>query len=116
MTTFPNAPDSALLEEVGRRLAAWRIARNLTQHETAEQAGLGLRTLQRMESGATATHLSGFLRVCRVLGLLDRIDTLIPRPTVSPIAQLRSQRKERKRVTRSRRQRGSQKWTWDDQT
>jgi hypothetical protein len=26
------------------------------------------------------------------------------------------QRKERKRVTRSRRQRGSQKWTWDDQT
>jgi hypothetical protein len=26
------------------------------------------------------------------------------------------QRKERKRVTRSRRQRKSQKWTWDDQT
>jgi transcriptional regulator with XRE-family HTH domain len=111
-----NASDSALLSDIGRRLAAWRLARNLTQSEVAELAGLGLRTVQRLESGAAATHLSGFLGVCRVLGLLDRIDALIPEPTVSPIAQLRLRRKERKRATRTPRERGSKKWSWNDET
>jgi transcriptional regulator with XRE-family HTH domain len=111
-----NASDSALLSDIGRRLAAWRLARNLTQSEVAERAGLGLRTVQRLESGEAATHLSGFLGVCRVLGLLDRIDALIPEPTVSPIAQLRLRRKERKRATRTPRERGSKKWSWNDET
>jgi transcriptional regulator with XRE-family HTH domain len=72
--------DEALLKALGERLAGLRLARNLTQQELAEQAGLGLRTVQRLESGAAATQLSGLLRVCRVLGLVEQLDTLIPEP------------------------------------
>jgi DNA-binding XRE family transcriptional regulator len=57
--------DQAVLKLLGERLAALRLERNLTQQQVAEQAGLGLRTLQRLELGATATQLSGFIRVCR---------------------------------------------------
>ena len=91
--------DETLLGKVGERLARLRLSRNLTQAQLAEQAGLGVRTIQRLELGATATQLSGFLRVCRVLGLLERLDTLIPEVTASPIAQLKLQGRERRRAS-----------------
>ena len=78
--------DDALLQLIGERLAAVRLARNLTQHQLAEQAGLGVRTVQRLETGASATQLSGFLRVCRVLGLDEQLESLIPLPKPSPMA------------------------------
>jgi transcriptional regulator with XRE-family HTH domain len=115
MSTFNTAPDAALLAQIGERLAAHRLARNLTQAELAEQAGLGLRTVQRLEAGAAATHLSGFLRVCRVLGLLDRPDAPIPALAPSPMAQLKSARKQRKRATRANAAaRRAKPWTWGD--
>ncbi|HKS05653.1 MAG TPA: helix-turn-helix transcriptional regulator [Gemmatimonadaceae bacterium] len=107
-------PDDATLSRIGERLAGWRLARNLTQGQVAEQAGVGLRTIQRLESGSTATHLSGFLRVARVLGLLDRVDALVPEPAPSPIAQLKLQGKQRQRASRARKKRGADAWTWDD--
>jgi len=62
-----NITDDALLKLIGGRLARMRLTKNLTQQQLAEQAGLGLRTVQRLELGAAATQLSGFVRVCRVL-------------------------------------------------
>lgn len=44
-----------MLQTIGERLAGLRLARYLTPEQVAEEAGLGLRTLQRLESGATAT-------------------------------------------------------------
>lgn len=108
--------DAALLQLIGERVAALRLARNLTQGQLAEQAGLGLRTVQRLELGAVATQLSGFIRVCRVLGLLERFDALLPQPAASPMAQLKL--KERKRRRASGRKSAplppGKKWTWGD--
>ena len=70
--------DEALMRLLGERLSGIRLARNLTQQQLAEQAGLGLRTVQRLELGAVATQLSGFLRVCRVLGLVENLEGFIP--------------------------------------
>ncbi len=111
--------DEALLGKVGERLARLRLSRNLTQAQLAEQAGLGVRTVQRLELGATATQLSGFFRVCRVLGLLERIDALIPELTPSPIAQLKLQGRERRRASRQKAApppagAGRKKWSWGD--
>ena len=109
--------DVALLKVIGERLAGLRLARNLTQQQLAEQAGLGLRTVQRLELGATATQLSGFMRVCRVLGLLDRLDMLIPEPPVSPMAQLELQGRQRRRATGKTAGPGKKmKWTWGEPT
>ena len=115
MSAPNNESDEALLRRIGDRLARLRLARNLTQEEIAEQAGLGLRTVQRLESGAAATQLSGFFRICRVLGLMEGLDAFIPEPTVSPIALLKLQGRSRKRASGRRTGTGGPgKWKWGD--
>jgi transcriptional regulator with XRE-family HTH domain len=107
--------DEALLKLVGERLSGLRLARNLTQQQLAEQAGLGLRTVQRLELGAAATQLSGFFRVCRVLGLVENLETFIPQPMASPMEQLKQAGRKRQRATgKKTAPAGSKKWTWGE--
>lgn len=109
--------DEAVLKLIGARLAGLRLAHNLTQQQLAEQAGLGLRTVQRLELGVAATQLSGFVRVCRALGLVEHLETLIPEPAVSPMAQLKIQGRKRRRATARKAEPGTPKpWTWGDAT
>ncbi|MEX2381862.1 MAG: helix-turn-helix transcriptional regulator [Opitutales bacterium] len=91
--------DGKILELLGERLAGLRLEKNRTQSELAEEAGIGLRTLQRLESGEAATQLSGFVRVCRALGLVERFDALVPEPEPSPIAKMKLKGKTRKRAS-----------------
>lgn len=108
--------DEALLKLLGKRLAESRLALNLTQGELAQEAGLGLRTVQRLELGTAARQLSGFLRVCRVLGLVDRLDAFIPEPKASPMDQLKSQKRKRKRATgkKAAKLMPHKKWKWGE--
>jgi transcriptional regulator with XRE-family HTH domain len=94
-----NATDDAVLAEIGKRLTQTRLASNLTQAQLAEQAGVAKRTVERLEAGAVATQLSGFIRVCRVLDLLDRFDSLIPESQPSPMAELKLRGKRRQRAS-----------------
>jgi transcriptional regulator with XRE-family HTH domain len=108
--------DEAILRELGSRLAAVRLARNLTQAALAEDAGLSKRTVERLESGEVAARLSALVRVCRALGLVDRLDALVPPAAPSPVEQLKLAGRERKRAS-GRRQaavRTPRKWTWGD--
>lgn len=110
-----NMTDEALLRLVGERLSGLRLARNLTQQQLAEQAGLGLRTVQRLEVGAAATQLSGLIRVCRVLGLVENLETFIPQPAMSPMAQLKQAGRKRQRATGKKAAPGGSKtWTWGE--
>ena len=107
--------DDALLKLIGQRVASRRLAANLTQEQLAEQAGLGLRTVQRLELGAAATQLSGFIRICRVLGLVDRFELLVPEPAASPMAQLKLQGRQRRRASGSKTPPAkTKKWTWGE--
>jgi transcriptional regulator with XRE-family HTH domain len=111
-TTLTN---EAILQELGERLAGARLERNLTQAALAEEAGVAKRTVERLESGQAATQLSGFVRVCRALGLLERLDALVPEGTASPIAQLKLQGRKRQRATgRKASAAAAKKWTWGD--
>ena len=119
--------DERLLQELGSRLCALRLARNLTQAALAEQAGVSKRTIERLESGAVAAQLTAFLRVCRVLGLIDALDAMIPQLTASPLAELKQQGKKRQRASRRREPQAAPQdaafigvaeqmpvWTWRD--
>jgi transcriptional regulator with XRE-family HTH domain len=108
--------DEAILRELGGRLAGARLARNLTQAALAEEAGVSKRTVERLESGEVAARLSGLVRVCRALGLVDRLDALVPPAAPSPVEQLKLAGRQRKRAGGRRRQgtRGPRKWTWGD--
>ena len=94
-----QAVDEAVLTEVGGRLAQVRLERNVTQARLAEQAGVSKRTVERLESGSVATRLSGFVRVCRVLHLIERFDLLVPEPVPSPMAQLKLRGRKRQRAS-----------------
>lgn len=109
--------DEQWLKRIGERLARLRLAQNLTQGQLAERAGLGLRTVQRLELGVAATQLSGFVRVCRALGLMERFESFIPETPASPMAQLKLQGRKRQRATGRKKPMASgekKKWTWGD--
>jgi len=106
--------DEAILRELGRRLTAARLGRNLTQAVLAEQAGISKRTLERLESGEGATLLSTFTRVCRALGLVDGFEALVPDSIPSPLAELRLQGRTRRRASGKKAAAATPApWTWE---
>ena len=110
--------DQAVLGEIGSRLAAIRLGRNQTQAQLAAQAGVSLRTLTRLESGEVATQLSGFVRVCRALDLLELVDALLPEPAPSPLALVKLHGRSRKRASTAgaKGPRTAKAWTWGDRS
>jgi len=116
MRIAEQATDHAILNELGKRLAGARLERNLTQAQLAVQAGVSKSTVQRMESGSVATQLSGFIRVCRVLDLVERFDLLVPEPVPSPVEQLKLRGRKRRRASAGRKAKASpKKWQWGDE-
>jgi transcriptional regulator with XRE-family HTH domain len=108
-----QATDTAVLTEIGRRLARLRLEKNLTQVHLAEQAGVSKSTVQRLESGDVSPQLSGLIRVCRVLNLVARFELLVPEPAPSPIEQLKLNGKRRQRASKPRVPRAAPgKWQW----
>jgi hypothetical protein len=67
-----------------------------------------------LETGQAATQLSGFVRVCRALGLLDRLDALIPAATTSPLAELEREGRRRQRARGRKTGKQSKPWTWGE--
>jgi len=114
MKIAPQLTDEAVLQELGGRLTRARINHNLTQAALAEQAGVSKRTVERLESGEVATQLSGFLRICRALGLLERFELLLPEPVASPMAQLKQAGRKRQRATGKKAAAATKKWTWGE--
>jgi transcriptional regulator with XRE-family HTH domain len=111
-----QATDETVLRELGGRLAQARLERNLTQAQLADQAGVSKRTVERLESGGVATQLSGFLRVCRVLGMMERFDLLIPESVPSPMEQLKLHGRRRQRASSGRTVKAiPKKWQWGDE-
>ena len=106
--------DSAILAEIGRRLARRRVDLQLSQEHAAKQAGLGKRTLERIEAGKSA-QFSSLLRLFRVLDLLHDLERAIPEVKPSPMDLLKHRRKMRKRATKKgRTATEGKRWTWDE--
>jgi transcriptional regulator with XRE-family HTH domain len=117
MQITTHLTDESVLRELGARLASARLGLNLTQAALAEQAGVSKRTVERLESGAVATQLSGFLRVCRVLGLLEHFEELVPEVVPGPMEQLKRQGAKRQRASGKKVAAvAPKKWTWGDGT
>ncbi len=104
--------DTAILEELGRRLAQVRLDRNLTQGDLANAAGLSKRTVERSETGGSI-QLSSFIRLLRALGIAQNFDQLLPPLLASPMEQLKLRGKERRRAS-SRKQatQTPSEWSW----
>ncbi len=109
--------DAAVLSELGARLAHARLEQGLQQSEVAVLAGIGVATLQRLETGQEV-RLTTFVRALRALGLLDALDVLIREPGPSPLELLKLRGRQRQRVRSSRAadDAGSTgPWRWGDE-
>jgi transcriptional regulator with XRE-family HTH domain len=113
-----TSPDPAVLREIGERIARHRLRRNLTQAELARRAGVSKRTVLRLESGES-TQLTNLIRILRALGMLEDLLRAIPTAQASPIEQLQTKGKQRRRASPgSSPQRSGKKnepWRWGDE-
>ncbi len=91
--------DQAILEEIGARLKRRRLNRNLTQQEVADQAGLTRTTIGEFERGASSTTLT-LIRILRVLGALDELETFLPDVGPSPLQLAKLQGRQRQRASK----------------
>lgn len=108
--------EDAVLQELGQRLARQRIDMNLTQAELAKNAGVGKRTLERLETGET-TQTRTLLRIFRELKLLERLEVLLPEPTARPLHAIKRADALPKRASKKKsNEAGADGWKWGDET
>lgn len=112
--------DASVLELLGKRLAARRIALGLTQAQLSTEAGVAKRTVERIEAGHSA-ELITWIRLLRVLGLLGELERLIPESVPGPMQLLNEKKKSvvRKRAPRggarrARKKEGAKPWVWGE--
>lgn len=101
MHITPELTNAAIAQILGERLARYRIEAGLTQAELAEQAGIGKRTLERVEAGNGA-ELATLIRILRTLKALEGFERLLPELPPSPIEQLKLRGRQRQRVSHPR--------------
>ncbi len=92
---------SDLETRLGENLRRLRLDRNLEQATLAERAGIGLRSLQRLELGKGSTTRT-LLRVLRALGREDWLNTVAPVPTINPLTMPRAAQPRRRARKSSR--------------
>lgn len=108
---FYSLSDKGVEDELGRRIKALRLRKNITQKELAEATTLSLNTIKSLESGSG--KLSTVIAVLRELGALDQIDSFIPEPSISPLQLAKMQGKPRERASGGRRKhrpKGESEW------
>jgi transcriptional regulator with XRE-family HTH domain len=117
MTISGSLSDDAVMKELGRRIAQLRIDSNYTQEYLAQRAGVGKRTLERLEKGMQV-QTSSLVRVLRSLGLLDALEGLLPSADIRPMDMLRLKKNRRRRARSSSAytiQPPYAGWVWEDE-
>lgn len=113
MKIVDSQTDEAILAEIGRRITRRRLARQMTQAELAEQAGIGKRTLERVEAGLTAQS-STLIRIFRVLGWLPGLDQMLAEPAIRPLEAAARKGKARQRASGRKRSKQHKPWSWEE--
>ncbi|UCE88946.1 MAG: helix-turn-helix domain-containing protein [Pseudomonadota bacterium] len=97
---FYSMTDKAIAEELGQRVRALRLRRNLTQQQLSEATALSLNTIKSLEAGKG--KLWTLIAVLRELDALQELDSMVPAPTVSPLQLARRRGKPRQRASGTR--------------
>lgn len=92
--------DKAIAAELGERVRALRLRRNLTQQQLSDATALSLNTIKSLEAGKA--KLSTLIAVLRELDVLHDLDAMVPAPTVSPLQLARRRGKPRQRASGAR--------------
>ncbi len=114
-----DGPDHSILANVGNRVAAARLRRNISQQQLADEAGVSRSTVRRLEAGES-TQLTAFIRILRALEMLEGLELLLPAATPSPMQVLENRGKTRQRASSPRdeadtgTEADAPNWEWGD--
>jgi len=108
-------PSQTILSELGHRLARVRKQLGMTQTKLAEESGIGVATVRRIESGQSG-QMDSWVKIMKALRMTATIEAFLPENFDSPRAQVLSDKKRR-----SKKEVGEKKVTeniiqWGDQT
>jgi putative transcriptional regulator len=113
---FSVATSEQIERALCERVEALRLAQNRTQADLAAEAGIGVRTLRRLEKG-DGVAFDTMIRVMIALGLQDQLSSFLPDPSVRPMERLGTSRQERQRARpATSRPAPAVAWTWGDET
>jgi len=98
---YYSLSDTAIEVEIGARLKALRLRKNITQQALADAAGLSVTAIKGIESGGG--RLSTLIAVLRELKALDQLEQFIPEITISPLQLARRKGKKTERASGPRR-------------
>jgi transcriptional regulator with XRE-family HTH domain len=97
--------DSEIALRLANAIRAWRQSpegAGMTQAALAEKSGVATTSLKRFEKTGALT-LRSLIAIMRALGLVDRLEDLVPQPdSPGPLAMLQAERtrKQRRRAPR----------------
>lgn len=94
---YTVASSSQVMRDLGRRLEAIRLARNITQSQLAALSGSSESTIARLEKGRSGS-MESLVRVMLALRLVSHLETLLPDPGIRPIERAKSKGRERQRA------------------
>jgi len=90
--------DQAIEKEIGQRIKALRLRKNISQQVLATAACTHRNVIGALENGKGST-LSTLIAVLRELDALSELDAFIPEIKISPIEILKRQGKQRQRAS-----------------
>ena len=91
---YTLASSEQIVIDLGARLAKLRLASNVTQAALASKAGVGTRTLARLEGGEGGT-IDSLVRVITALGLRSHFEAVLPDPDIRPMERVQLRGRER---------------------
>ena len=97
-----------------KRIESIRLSRNITQEQLADEAGVSIRTIGRLEKGQ-GVSMDTFIRVMIALRIQQNLETLLPDPTVRPIERIGLDAGERKRARPTKSKNELPTWSWGDE-
>jgi len=95
--TLGSNTDEETLRELGSRLRSYRLQQNLGMTDVARRAGLNRNTIVNAEAGRNP-RLGTLVRLLRVYGRLEALDSFLPQPTISPLQLVRDKGRLRRRA------------------
>ena len=110
---FTVATSNQIETALCKQLESIRLSRNITQLQLAEESGISLRTIGRMEKGQ-GVSIDTFIRVLTALGIQQNLETLLPDPTIRPIDRIDIDGSERKRARPGPSIDKPIPWSWGD--
>jgi len=97
---FDSMTNSAIAQEIGRRIEQLRLEKNITQQELADEIGLSRVSYRKLTKGAA--KFENIIAALRVLGRMDSIEQFVPETTFSPMTQLKLKGKQPQRASGQR--------------